>query len=86
MDPFDLSIISQKDCPWDENEGVNININPKTFTAESVAEVVRKAGEKLGDGIEYVAEGAKDVYHKYADGDKSNGRLIKPNPDAEWLP
>lgn len=92
IDPFDLSIINQKDCPKDTDEGVNINIDDDTFSAQSVAGVVRKAGEKIGDGIEYVATGAKNLYNKASDKleeshqttDKS-GKVLQ-HPDSEWLP
>lgn len=76
IDPFDLSIISQKNCPKTKDEGLNINIDDDTFSSQSIAGVVRKAGEKLGDGIEYVAGGAKRIYSTYASGnsDAENNR------------
>ena len=100
MDPYDLSIIDQTDCPDpSKKHGVNINIDDDTFSAGSVAGVVRKAGEKIGDGIEVAADGAKKIYHKVR-GDGSDteieeserrerrgpGRLQETDPDAEWLP
>lgn len=87
IDPYDLSIISQRNCPLNVTEGVNINIDDDTFSTHNVAGVVRKAGEKVGDGIEYVAGGAKELYHKYNEKEQNterNGRY--GNPDAEWLP
>jgi hypothetical protein len=45
--------------------------------------VVRKAGEKIGDGIEVVASGASKVYNKLKGKDKDE---IVAHPDAEWLP
>lgn len=96
VDPFDLSIVSQKDCPKSSNgdHGVNINIDDDTFSAKSIAGVIRKAGEKIGDGVEYLANGAKKVYHDVADskgsGEKEQvtqrARYVTPNPSAEWLP
>lgn len=89
IDPFELSIISQKGCPKGEN-GTNINIDDETFSAHSVAGVIRKAGEKIGDGVEYIAGGAKKVYHKVTDGDDDKKEEVThttvSNPYAEWLP
>lgn len=63
VDPFDLSIINQNGCPKIENEdkGFNIDINPDTFSAANVAQTVRKAGEKLGDGVEVAINASKKV-------------------------
>lgn len=63
VDPFDLSIINQTGCPKIENEdkGFNIDINPDTFSAANVAQTVRKAGEKLGDGVEVAINASKKV-------------------------
>lgn len=92
IDPFDLSIISQTDCPKTA-EGVNIGIDSDTFSAHSIAGVVKKAGEKLGDGIEYVAGGAKKIYHKVADEVREDTTVVvdkakkySAEPEAEWLP
>ncbi|XP_059471765.1 apolipoprotein D-like [Neocloeon triangulifer] len=84
VDPHDLSIVKQDDCRTIlAEDGLNINIDEKTFTAQSAAEVVRKAGEKIGDGIETVASGASKVYNKVR-GNKDKDDLIEK--DAEWLP
>lgn len=48
IDPFELSLISQKDCPRDLQQGYNFNIDDETISAKSAAEVIRKAGEKIG--------------------------------------
>ena len=48
IDPFDLSIINQKDCPRNLTAGYNIKINDDTISAKAAAGVIRKAGEKLG--------------------------------------
>jgi apolipoprotein D and lipocalin family protein len=81
--------VNQKDCksPYAEESGVNINIDETTFTAGSVANVVRKAGEKIGDGIEVVAEGAGNIYNRVSN--SRRGSLVNENEDvkdAEWLP
>lgn len=92
IDPFELSIISQKDCPRNLTEGYNINIDDETISAKAAAGVVRKAGEKIGDGIEYLSGKTKEVYHKVADkadetSDMTKEKLRKTmNEDAEWLP
>lgn len=89
IDPFDLSIITQTDCPKTQN-GVNIGIDSDTFSAHSIAGVVRKAGEKIGDGIEYVAGGAKKLYQNVAAEVKEEttdkSRKYSAEPEAEWLP
>lgn len=61
VDPFDLSIINQTGCPKDAAEGVNIHIDPNTLSAQNIGNVVRKAGEKIGDGVEYVVDAGKKV-------------------------
>ncbi|CAB3220644.1 unnamed protein product [Arctia plantaginis] len=92
VDPYDLSIISQNDCPKHLNgtEGVNINIHPETFSSHNIGEAVRKTGGAIADGVEYVVEAGKTVYHKVASSKEDlteapgNGRSVKD--DAEWLP
>ncbi|CAH2051820.1 unnamed protein product, partial [Iphiclides podalirius] len=97
VDPYDLSIISQSECPKHPNgtEGVNININPDTFSPHSIGEAVRKTGGVIADGVEYVVETGKKVYHKVADSKEdlsetptSHGNRLsaRPDDDAEWLP
>jgi len=74
---------------------LDININPTTFTAGSIAGVVRKAGDKLGDGIEAAAEGASSLYNRFygssnasvkKDREEVSNDQHNPNNDAEWLP
>ncbi|XP_057664569.1 apolipoprotein D-like [Diorhabda carinulata] len=90
ISPFDLSIIKQNDCPKDPNAGYNININDETISAKAAGDVIRKAGEKLGDGVEYISGKAKDVYHKVSDKSANNEQINDVrktiDPDAEWLP
>lgn len=61
VDPFDLSIITQTDCPKESSEGYNIHIDSDTFSAANVANVFRKAGEKIGDGVEWTIGATKKV-------------------------
>lgn len=92
INPYELSVIEQAGCPNDENKpGVNINIDDQTLTPGSIAGVVRTAGDKLGDGVEYAANGAKKIYNTISA--RGNGRdreeIIvnqNTNADAEWLP
>lgn len=51
VDPYDLSIISQSDCPSHKNgtEGVNINIDPETFSSHNIGQAVRKTGSAIGE-------------------------------------
>lgn len=91
IDPFDLSVIDQKNCPGESTDTrVNINIDDDTFSPSNIAGVVRKAGEKLGDGIEFAAEGAKKVYNAVADDSRQNRReeiiVNQNNGETEWLP
>lgn len=61
VDPFDLSIVNQTGCPKDAEQGYNIHIDQETFSAANIANVVRKAGEKLGDGVEWTIDASKKV-------------------------
>lgn len=61
VSPFDLSVINQTGCPKDADQGYNIHIDQDTFSAANIANVVRKAGEKLGDGVEWTLETSKKV-------------------------
>ncbi|KAL1116646.1 hypothetical protein AAG570_005118 [Ranatra chinensis] len=60
VNPYDLSLIDQSKCPKETN--IDLGIDPDTFSASNIAAGVRKAGEKIGDGIEVVAAGGKRVY------------------------
>lgn len=92
VDPYDLSIISQNDCPVHHNgstDGININIDPETFSSHNIGQAVKKTGSAIADGVEYVVEAGKTVYHKVASSKEDlteapGSRLFKD--DAEWLP
>uniref|UniRef100_A0A336L2W5 CSON004009 protein n=1 Tax=Culicoides sonorensis TaxID=179676 RepID=A0A336L2W5_CULSO len=64
VDPFDMSIINQTGCPKDGDEGYNIHIDQDTFSAKSIGNAVKKAGEAIGTGVEYTISGAKKWYNK----------------------
>ncbi|XP_022902741.1 apolipoprotein D-like [Onthophagus taurus] len=88
VNPYDLSIINQNDCKKNI-DGYNWNVDDDTFSVKSVAGVIRKAGEKIGDGFEYVAEGAKKLINKGGDETKQVERRVGQvaiDPDAEWIP
>lgn len=63
VDPYDLSIIKQTECPKDASEGYNIHIDPDTFSSANIGNAVRKAGEKVGDGVEWTIDATKKVYN-----------------------
>lgn len=96
VDPFDLSIISQSQCPKKEKTetGYNIHIDDDTFSASSIGNAFRKAGEKIGDGVEWTINSGKKVYHRLADNDHTDrppvalsDRTQKSNDiNAEWVP
>ncbi|KAL4711839.1 hypothetical protein ACJJTC_006008 [Scirpophaga incertulas] len=93
VDPYDLSIISQSNCPkHNTSEGVNINIDPETFSSHNIGEAVRKTGGAIADGVEYVVEAGKKVYHKVASSKEdltetpTHDAERNFNSDAEWLP
>ncbi|KAF7284069.1 hypothetical protein GWI33_022686 [Rhynchophorus ferrugineus] len=93
IDPFELSIIKQNDCPKNASEGFNININNYSVSAKGAADVIRKAGEKLGDGVEYISGKTKDVYNKITSDSqevttygKREDYTRSVKSDVEWLP
>jgi hypothetical protein len=93
VDPFDLSIVSQKSCPkLNEDGGFNININPETFSAKNIGSWVRKAGEKIGDGVEVVVSGSKSLYNKWRGDSRESGETARltqapaNNNDDSWMP
>ncbi|KAJ8968904.1 hypothetical protein NQ314_002045 [Rhamnusium bicolor] len=80
-----IELICQSNCPKDLYEGYNININDDTISAHAAADVIRKAGDKIGDGVEYLSGKAKDVYHKVSDNTVKPSRQTEDSA-AEWLP
>jgi apolipoprotein D and lipocalin family protein len=55
VDPYDLSIINQGGCPHHENgTGVNINIDPDTFSSHNIGEAVRKTGGAIGKNLDFL--------------------------------
>lgn len=94
VDPYELSIVPQTGCE-NGNDPVNIDINPSTFSAENFGKIFKKAGEKLGDGVEWVANAGSKVYHKITGKEETHKSTttIKPIPrekietnEVEWIP
>ncbi|XP_032691595.1 apolipoprotein D-like isoform X2 [Odontomachus brunneus] len=82
VDPFDLSIISQTDCPRGNNS-LDINVDPNTFTSENIGNVVRKAGEKLGDGVQWISQTGSHVYHKLTGTEESDHTSSTSHENSE---
>lgn len=71
VDPFDLSIIKQANCPnVNQETKINVDIDPNTFSAQNIGSWVRKAGEKIGDGVEWTIEKSKNLYDKVKGGEE----------------
>lgn len=98
VDPFSLSIITQTDCPRGNNS-LDVNIDPHTFTTDNLGQVVRKTGEKIADGAEWIGEQGSKVYHKIVGDEDKSGEVRKdatPMPksvngkvednEVEWIP
>lgn len=66
VDPYDLSIISQSGCPKHPNgtEGVNISIDPNTFSAHNFGEAVRKTGGVIGKNCTLLFKFLPNYDHK----------------------
>ena len=98
VDPYELSIVPQTDCQTGDDP-VDININPNTFSSENIGNIVRKAGEKIGDGVEWVAKAGSKVYHKITGSEDNTKETTKSTAntrdpvqfksesnDVEWIP
>lgn len=59
---FDLSIINQSNCKMVNDPKINVEINPETFSSQNIGSWVRKAGEKIGDGVEWTVDKTKKIY------------------------
>jgi len=91
VDAFDLSIINQSHCPTLSRETkINVEINPETFSSQNIGNWVRKAGQKIGDGVEWTVGKAKTIYKTVSgsDSEDSSERSAKMS-EAEkpaWMP
>ncbi|CAO1427415.1 unnamed protein product [Diamesa tonsa] len=90
VDPFDLSIISQSNCPkLNEENGQNVEIDPDTFSAQNIGGWFRKAGDKIGEGVSWTVDKTKMVYHKIRNdsGDDSGERSSRlTQGESSWFP
>lgn len=90
VDAFDLSIISQSNCPTLGGESrINVDINPETFSSQNIGTWVRKAGEKIGDGVEWTVDKAKTIYKKVSGDSSPNSGSRAANLETEkpeWMP
>lgn len=94
VDPFDLSIIKQSSCPnVNQETRINIDINPETFSAQNIGGWVRKAGEKIGDGVEWTIEKTKNIYNKVKGEENSNKNVARSGKitsdesnESMWFP
>jgi apolipoprotein D and lipocalin family protein len=91
VDAFDLSIISQSSCPSAGGEAkVNVDITPETFSSQNIGSWVRKAGEKIGDGVEWTVDKAKTIYKKVSgDSSPNSGDRSAKLEEGEkpiWMP
>lgn len=91
VDAFDLSIISQSNCPSaGVDSKINVEINPETFSSQNIGSWVRKAGEKIGDGVEWTVDKAKTLYKK-VNGDSSpnsgdRSAKVQETEKSIWMP
>ncbi|XP_059618903.1 apolipoprotein D-like isoform X1 [Phlebotomus argentipes] len=100
VDPFDLSIVNQNDCPKNGSEGFNIHIDPDTFSAANIASVVRSAGDKIASGVETAINAGKKAYNKLTTSNEDAEKVttestetmnlrkserMQHDPNAEWI-
>lgn len=86
VDPFDLSIIKQSKCPEvsAEDSKVNVDINPNTFSSQNIGGWVRKAGEKIGDGVEWAVGKGKQIVSRVS---SYSGEESAENRSGKmWMP
>lgn len=88
VDAFDLSIINQSNCPSLVGDTkINVDITPETFSSQNIGSWVRKAGEKLGDGVEWTVGKAKTIYKKVSGSDDNEERSAKMTEEKPaWMP
>ena len=91
VDPFDLSIVNQGNCPSLGGETkINVDITPETFSAQNIGSWVKKAGDKIGDGVEWTVDKAKKIYSKVSGGSEDTitqraGKLTEAEKPI-WMP
>jgi len=90
VNAFDLSIINQNNCPTlAQDTKINVDINPETFSSQNIGNWVRKAGQKIGDGVEWTVEKAKGIYRTASGGSESISERSAKMTETEkpiWMP
>lgn len=91
VDAFDLSIINQNNCPSLTAETkINVDIDPETFSSQNIGNWVRKAGSKIGDGVEWTVDKAKTIYKSVSGGSEEtkerSGKLTTNSEKPIWMP
>ena len=90
VNSFDLSIINQSNCPTiTQDTKINVDINPETFSSQNIGNWVRKAGEKIGDGVEWTVDKAKGIYRSVSGGSNNSSERSAKLTEAEkpiWMP
>ncbi|XP_045466228.1 apolipoprotein D-like [Harmonia axyridis] len=64
IDPHDLSIISQANCPKLNNESHVIDIDDETLSAKTAGNVIRGTGNAIASGAEFAVEGVGTIINK----------------------
>ncbi|KAL3270570.1 hypothetical protein HHI36_021107 [Cryptolaemus montrouzieri] len=64
IDPHDLSIVSQNNCPKPNSGTSVINIDDETLSAKSAGDVLRGAGNAIASGTEWAIHGVGTVVDK----------------------
>ncbi|KAK9875939.1 hypothetical protein WA026_011041 [Henosepilachna vigintioctopunctata] len=70
IDPHDLSIISQSNCPKPNSETNVINIDDETLSAKTAGNVIRGTGDAIASGAEFAVEGVGTLVDKVRNSDK----------------
>jgi apolipoprotein D and lipocalin family protein len=92
VNPFDLSIINQSNCPkLIEDPSLNVDITPETFSSQNIGSWIKKAGDKIGDGVTWTLDKTKTIYKKVSGGDSSesdrSSRLTESVTEKPiWMP
>ncbi|XP_044763659.1 apolipoprotein D-like isoform X2 [Coccinella septempunctata] len=64
IDPHDLSIISQTNCPKPTSETNVIDIDDETLSAKTAGNVIRGTGNAIASGAEFAVEGVGTIVDK----------------------
>lgn len=64
IDPHDLSIISQTNCPKPNSDSHVIDIDDETLSAKTAGSVIRGTGNAIANGAEFAVEGVGTIIEK----------------------